>query len=130
MTKINLDHMVSAYLEAQLWAQPDMEHIDDTLDGRYDISDIAHECVAAVRDELQSVVDAYPELLRQYRDAHAYPQECWEQFGQDFYLTREHHGAGFWDRGLGQLGDQLTNIAHSYGSADMLYDDGTGRLRH
>lgn len=38
-----------------------------------------------------------------------------EQIGHDFWLTRNRHGAGFWDRGLGALGERLTHIAHSMG---------------
>ena len=41
-----------------------------------------------------------------------------EQVGRDFWLTRERHGAGFWDRDLAELGDRLTDSAHDYGSAD------------
>lgn len=37
------------------------------------------------------------------------------QVGHDFVLTRNHHGAGFWDRGLGEKGDRLTKNAHPYG---------------
>lgn len=36
--------------------------------------------------------------------------------GQDFYLTRNGHGAGFWDRGYGEIGRQLTEAAKIYGS--------------
>ena len=32
----------------------------------------------------------------------------WEQVGHDFWLTSQGHGAGFWDRGLEELGDTLT----------------------
>lgn len=39
-----------------------------------------------------------------------------EQFGHDFWLTRNRHGVGFWDRGLGGLGQQLTHHAHKFGS--------------
>ena len=35
--------------------------------------------------------------------------------GHDFMLTRNGHGAGFWDRGLGDLGDRLTAAAKAYG---------------
>ena len=45
--------------------------------------------------------------------------------GHDFWLTRNRHGAGFWDRGLGALGDRLTKAAHAYGECDIyLGDDG------
>lgn len=37
------------------------------------------------------------------------------QIGHDFILTANRHGAGFWDRGLGERGDRLTEMAHPYG---------------
>lgn len=37
------------------------------------------------------------------------------QNGHDFWLTRNHHGAGFWDRGYkGSLGERLTIAAQKY----------------
>ncbi len=48
-----------------------------------------------------------------------------EQAGHDFWLTRCGHGAGFWDRGLGEIGDRLTDAAHAAGNVDLyLGDDG------
>lgn len=43
-----------------------------------------------------------------------------EQAGLDFYLTRNRHGAGFWDRGLGVIGKRLTDAAHVYGSQSLV----------
>lgn len=31
-----------------------------------------------------------------------------EQAGRDFWFTRNGHGVGFWDRGLGDIGDRLS----------------------
>src|SRR5690554_2025620 len=45
-----------------------------------------------------------------------------EQDGQDFFLTRNRHGAGFWDRGYGPRGDALTKLAHSFGDASVWFD--------
>lgn len=45
------------------------------------------------------------------------------QAAHDFWLTRNHHGAGFWDRGLGELGDRLTASAESYGESDLYVGD-------
>lgn len=52
------------------------------------------------------------------------------QCGHDFALTRNHHGAGFWDRGYGDLGDRLTVAAQSFGESGAWYreDDGFVRL--
>jgi len=41
-----------------------------------------------------------------------------EQAGHDFILTANRHGAGFWDRGLGDAGGKLTEAAHAYGDID------------
>lgn len=47
------------------------------------------------------------------------------QLGQDFWLTRNWHGAGFWDRGLDDLGKQLTKLAQGQGGCEAyLGDDG------
>lgn len=45
--------------------------------------------------------------------------------GHDFWFTRNGHGVGFWDRGLGSLGEALTKISKKYGESDLyLGDDG------
>ena len=46
--------------------------------------------------------------------------------GRDFWLTRNGHGVGFWDRGLpGGLGETLSDLARGYGNVDAyLGDDG------
>ena len=47
-----------------------------------------------------------------------------DQCGQDFILTANRHGAGFWDRGLGDAGDKLTEAAHGYSlDAEFALDD-------
>jgi len=47
------------------------------------------------------------------------------QIGRDLWFTRNGHGVGFWDRGLGDLGEQLTEAAKAMGSQDIyLGDDG------
>lgn len=47
------------------------------------------------------------------------------QVGHNLWLTRNRHGSGFWDRGLGAAGQRLTDMAHVYGETDVyLGDDG------
>lgn len=50
--------------------------------------------------------------------------DFWAQCGHDFALTRNGHGAGFWDRGYGDVGDRLTDAARAYGEHSVLTDDG------
>lgn len=48
----------------------------------------------------------------------------WEQHGHDFLLTRNHHGAGFWDRGYtNDMADTLTENAQAFGEHSVLTDD-------
>lgn len=47
------------------------------------------------------------------------------QIGYDFNLTRNGHGAGFWDRNLGEAGDRLTAMCRPFGEWGLyLGDDG------
>lgn len=45
------------------------------------------------------------------------------QAGHDFWLTRNGHGCGFWDRGLGVIGAQLSVAAEAYGSVGLYVGD-------
>ena len=46
-----------------------------------------------------------------------------EQAGTDFWLTRNGHGAGFWDRGLEEAGETLSKIAHNMRESDAYVGD-------
>ncbi len=52
------------------------------------------------------VEDNYPTL----GEADVSPEQC----GHDLILTANRHGAGFWDRGLGEAGDRLTKATRGY----------------
>ena len=50
-----------------------------------------------------------------------------ERAGHDFWYTRCHHGVGYWDRtelDADDLGDKLTELAHSFGERWASIDDG------
>jgi hypothetical protein len=44
--------------------------------------------------------------------------------GHDFWLTRNGHGAGFWDRDLGEIGERLTKASEAYGSGYFWIENG------
>jgi hypothetical protein len=111
-----VDTITQAYLTCALWA--DLSDEDgNPLDG-YSISDIAPETLAqAVSDVSNFLALCDSALGEDWR-------ECWddEQIGHDFWLTRNGHGAGFWDRDL-PFGDSLTNIAQTYGEKWLYVGD-------
>ena len=117
-----MKEILSAYLTCALWSstQDDGSPFDDG----YGIEDFSPESIQAAEKEINdflSLLEAENILWEESLSE--------EQFGHDFWLTRNHHGAGFWDRGLGDLGKKLTEWAHSYGSSDVyLGDDGVVHL--
>lgn len=66
-------------------------------------------------DLLAYVRGCYDGEREGYDHSQGYPESY---AGHDLWLTRSGHGAGYWDRGLGELGDRLTEAAKSYGSPD------------
>jgi hypothetical protein len=59
----------------------------------------------------------------------AHETECdqWNELGHnwehDLWLTRNRHGAGFWDRETSPLSERLTNWAHEAGEVDLYVGD-------
>lgn len=85
-----------------------------TLDGLDDY-ELAPITAQRLREYCNAWCDVNAELLNQYaRQRDGKTPGCasvWEHAGHDFALTANGHGAGFWDRGLDELGDQLTAAA-------------------
>lgn len=106
-----LTTMVDAYLEAGLWSSTDFENGDAPLDGTYGIydTDDRSKAEADCRDFAEA---NYSDLMEASSD--------WAQHGHDFLLTRDGHGAGFWDRGYGAVGDRLTQAAKVYGDSGFM----------
>jgi hypothetical protein len=130
-TTIDLEHELSQYIGTALWST-NADHLDPegtgaagSLEDHYSDVDLAPEAREAMRADLADFVH------------HADPRALafWEtelgagQIGHDFWLTRNGHGAGFWDRfsaGIGaSFGRHLTEKAKAYGES-YLYagDDG------
>jgi hypothetical protein len=108
---------VDAYLEAALWASMD----DDgrPLDEKYRVRDFAQKAIDKSIDESNDFI------LVNRKDLESVGNES--QHGHDFWLTRNRHGAGFWDRGYGAVGKRLTDAAQAYGEA-YVYAGNDGKL--
>ncbi len=109
------DVVLISYVECALWSSTDVE--GEPLDDIYTRDDLADSALASMRED---VVDFLDSLERDAVDVSSLDDS---QLGHDFWLTRNHHGAGFWDRGLGPLGDDLSKRAHAYGSSDLYVGD-------
>ena len=128
-TKSECREFIRHYLIAALWSSHDYRSDEDsgdydpnageTMDDSFEPDDIDPRCVAGVRSDCLS-------FLRQCLDAGIDLRSIggnaeWSalaQHGHDYWLTRNGHGAGFWDRGYGPVGDRLSAIAKGQGYAD------------
>lgn len=108
---------LAAYLECAVWCGTDWSDGEEdnppTLESAgYSADDISADAVDA------AMADVHEFILANAADIEAAGISA-ERVGHDFFLTRNRHGAGFWDRGLGAIGDRLTDAAHVYGEADL-----------
>lgn len=91
------------------------------LDENYDDDDLATDTRAQMEKDCLNFIWYNRHALRAAEKA----REGYgaEQAGHDYWLTRNGHGAGFWDRGLGTLGDELTDAAHANGEFNLYVGD-------
>jgi len=123
-----LDQFVLGYKVCALWSSNDESTPEggEPMDANYDLGDIHQDTAAAMRADCEDFCNANYNDLQAYRQARPYGVDgssAWECAGHDFWLTRNGHGAGFWDRGMGGLGDRLSNAAKAFGSVDLYVGD-------
>lgn len=107
---------LDGYLQAAEYTGVDEQ--GGPLDGRglswtMDAQDKAR---ADVIDFITSNVEDIREFLKVTRHG-------WLQVGIDFSLTRNGQGAGFWDRGAGEVGDRLTDASKPHGEASVFVNE-------
>ena len=81
-------------------------------------------CDQLTEDDINQ--ETYEQLVNDATDfwsAHSFStDELASRAGHDFWLTRNRHGAGFWD-GDWEDGEELTKDAHAYGPHELWLGD-------
>lgn len=111
-----LDEFTQGYIECAFFcdASPDNEELENA-----GFEDLATEALARMVRDCDEFQNANAAALEEYYE-HRPPSHA----GHDLWLTRNRHGAGFWDRGLpGDLGQRLTDAAHAMGSRSLYLGD-------
>lgn len=93
----NVTTIVHHYLHCALWTAE--------LDN-FNLEDIHANAVTQALADCTKFVDKAGDLLNELTE---------EQIGHDFWLSRNGHGAGFFDRDLGEIGDKLQELARKFG---------------
>lgn len=105
-----LDTFLAAYIEAALWSSTNDTEDGDMgppLDDDFGPDDLTRAAVRECRRDCKAFLIEHAADIG-YRFAKA---------GHDFWLTRNGHGAGFWDGDWPEpAATRLTDAAHVYGS--------------
>lgn len=123
--------MVDSYIETALWSS-EVTDEDGNDKGSFEylnfdkgdltpaaLKTMEADC-AAFFEEAEAAIEARDHDRSDKRDL---PHEREAQLGHDFWLTRNRHGAGFWDGDWPKaLGKKLTDLAHSYGGQNLYLD--------
>jgi hypothetical protein len=122
-----LDYFTRGYIKAMFFTDASDPDDGDLQDATFAelapsaLADIIADC-AAFQAVNRAALD---EAMRSPSYDHTDDGYGLQAAGHDFWLTRNRHGAGFWDRGLGAVGDKLADAARAW-SSQYVYrgDDG------
>lgn len=111
----SLDEFTAAYIRCALWSSTNVLAEEGADDLSLEALGCSYEDIALA---------TLREMVRDCRDfqrANRADLIGWgdDQAGYDFWLTRNGHGAGFWDRGRGAQGERLSAASKPYGSVNL-----------
>ncbi len=110
--------MLDGYLECTLWSS--MQDDGTPLDRRYSIDDLAPEAMEGARRTCAAFEIAHADTLQQFMNVTGRSEE---DCGHDLWLTRNGHGAGFWDCTKDASATVLTAAAEQLGECDLIVGD-------
>ena len=113
-TETEISFAVAAYREAALFTEDAEVGDDATFD---DFAD------TALTETENNVVNFFENNAEMIKGALETPGYDIKQVGHDLWLTRNGHGVGFWDRGLGDYGTALTEAAEALGHSHLVLGD-------
>lgn len=122
---IDTDEFVRAYLECALWTDSISEDDDRSIQEEYTPDQLLAESRAQAEEDCRLFIAANTDLLNKAVALYSMSErgQQWsvsDLAGHDFWLTRNHHGTGFWDRGLGPIGEDLTKSAQQHPERSVL----------
>lgn len=125
-----MDNFTRHYIIAALWSSDDGADPEggEPMDWNYSADDLAPEALARITaDCAKFQAENAADLAEAYKLYAPHPDaptpEC--SAGHDFWFTRNGLGVGFWDRGMDELGERLSEAARAYGVCDLyIGDDG------
>ena len=118
---MNLDAFTLSYIQAALWSTSDDN--DEPLDSNYGVKDIPPATFEEMIADCKTFQEDNAALLT---DKNCHYKQCpmLEHAGHDFWLTRCHHGSGFWDGDWEEeAGKMLTDAANKFKEVNLYVGD-------
>ena len=113
----DVKEVLDNYMVAALWSSDDMT-TGEEMSSEFSIHDIDPASGESMRLDVVKFLTENKEMLKKSGLSD-------EQIGHDFWLTRNGHGAGFWDRGLDkEVGDALSDAARAFKDCNLYSEDG------
>jgi len=118
---VKLDEFTTAYIEAAFWSTLDENPHGggEPLDKNYDPSDLEPATLKRMVEDCKAFQNDNWDDIAEGDDRHDYSSVALA--GHDFWLTRNGHGAGFWDGDWEEeAGERLTTASKAFGEYDLL----------
>lgn len=109
-----------------MWSSTDDN--GDPLEDNYDWADLSDVALSQIIKDCADFQDKARDLICDENLLRKPDDDTYGTFGHDFWLTRNGHGAGFWDGDYAEpAAEQLTKLSESYGECSLYVGD-DGRL--
>lgn len=116
---LDVEEFLDNYIEAALATS--LDDNDDPLDKKFDKEDLAAESLEKMRADCVKFIDENAADLATWERGR-YTAE--EMGGHDFWLTRNGHGAGFWDGDWDkEVGKRLTDACKKFSEVNLYVGD-------
>ena len=128
---MEMNPTLTALVQTILFTESDI--YGEPLEDNYSIADFDEESLKKLYSEYQQFIAIAEEKITEkigenwdcIDDFYDVQQPALNQTEHDYVLTRNRHGAGFWDGDYQEHGDALTALARPYGEVNLyLGDDG------
>lgn len=115
--------ILKGYVTCALWSTNDEsdESGGVPLDKNYGPKDVTEGTMEEMRKTCEQFLADNSDDIEEFMQV---TKKDLEHVGHDLWLTRNGHGAGFWDRGAGEVGDRLTEACKELGEVNLWVDDG------
>jgi hypothetical protein len=124
-----LQDFINGYITCAMWSSDDGSNPEtgcgEPMDRNYSSDDIHPDTMEEMKKDCAKFYEANAHVFW-YRPSSEYSiDEC---AGHDFWLTRNGHGTGFWDRPANNstqkaLGRHLTNVSKAFGEYHLWIGD-------